>query len=408
VILIDARKGVLAQSRRHAFISWLLGVRKLIFAVNKMDLVDFSQEVFEGIRTQAETLLKLLKGAEAEFLPVCALDGDNVVTRSERMPWYAGAPLLERLETAQPGTDVISLPFRFPVQTVIRPDLDFRGLAGQISSGRVRVGDRVTVLPGGQTSQVSRIVTFDGDLAEAFAPMSVTLVLEDELDVARGDLLAAAETGIGQAREFEATLVWMHEQPAVEGARLLLQQGPRTVPARITKIFEAWDLEQLEKRRASSLELNQIGRVEITAAEPVLFDPYRENRATGGFILIDRQSNLTVGAGLIEQGVDGRTGSGPLTAEERAWLRGHRGAWIDLSAAPELAPAVERALLAGHRHVVVDAAPGLAAQGLIVLTTKPAAGTPDYRAGGEDLAAVLDAAGRLTALKSDFAEGEGI
>jgi hypothetical protein len=255
---------------------------------------------------------------------------------------------------------------------------------------------------------VSRIVTFDGDLAEAFAPMSVTLVLEDELDVARGDLLAAAETGIGQAREFEATLVWMHEQPAVEGARLLLQQGPRTVPARITKIFEAWDLEQLEKLRASSLELNQIGRVEITAAEPVLFDPYRENRATGGFILIDRQSNLTVGAGLIEQGVDGRTGSGPLTAEERAWLRGHRGAWIDLAAAPELAPAVERALLAGHRHVVVDAAPGLAAQGLIVLTTKPAAGTPDYRAGGEDLAAVLDAAGRLTALKSDFAEGEGI
>ena len=408
IILIDARKGFLPQSRRHAFISWLLGVRTLIFAVNKMDLVEFRQEVFDEIRSQAAPLLGLLDGTEARFIPISALDGDNVVARSGRTPWYEGPPLLEMLETAQPGVDVTSLPFRFPVQMVIRPDPGFRGFAGQIASGRVRLGDRVKALPGGHASRVARIVTYDGDLEEAFAPMSVTLTLEDERDIARGDLLVAAEAEGRQARAFEATLVWMHEKPAAEGASLLLQQGPRTVPARITRVLYAWDVDKLETRRTSSLELNQIGRVEIAAAETLNFDPYRENRATGSFILIDRLSNLTVGAGLVERGIDHLTSSGPLSAEERSRLRGHRGAWIDLSAAPAIAPAVERELLAEHKHVAVDAPAWLAAQGLIVLTTRPQGGSPDYTATGEDAHAVLAAIRRVTALTSAFVEGEGI
>ncbi len=408
VILIDARKGFLAQSRRHAYISWLLGVRTLIFAVNKMDLVEFSRDAFAAIGEQAKPLLGLLEGVDARFIPISALDGDNVVTLSERTPWYAGAPLLDMLETAQPATDVAALPFRFPVQTVIRPDHDFRGFAGQIASGRIKIGDKVAALPGGHVSRVARIVTFDGDLEEAFAPMSVTLVLEDERDIARGDMLVAAAAGVRRARNFEATVVWMHEKPAVEGASLLLQQGPRTVPARIARVLHAWDVDRLETRRAAVLELNQIGAVEIAAAEPVLFDPYRENRATGGFILIDRLSNLTLGAGLIERGVDHRGLAGPLSAEERARLRGHRGAWIDLSAAPQIAPAVERELLAEHKQVVLNAPPELAAQGLIVLTTDRPAGTPDYSAASDDAHAELEGIRRTVALTSAFVAGEGI
>jgi len=238
--------------------------------------------------------------------------------------------------------------------------------------------------------------------------MSVTLALEDERDIARGDLLVAANADVRRARNFEATVVWMNDKPAVEGASLLLQQGPRTVPARITRVLHAWDVDLLETRRASGLELNHIGLVEIAAAEPVLYDPYRENRATGGFILIERLSNLTVGAGLIERGVDNRASSGPLSAEERARLRGHRGAWIDLSFAPHVAPAVERELLAEHKHAVLNAPPLLAAQGLIVLTTHPEPGSPDYAAKSDDLHAILDDIRRTIALSSAFVEGEGI
>jgi sulfate adenylyltransferase large subunit len=408
IILIDARKGFLPQSRRHAFISWLLGVRTLVFAVNKMDLVEFSRDVFEEIRAQADRLLALLEGAEARFIPISALDGDNVVTLSSRTAWYEGAPLLEILETARPAVDATALPFRFPVQTVIRPDLDFRGFAGQIASGRIRVGDEVIALPSGHRSRIARIVTFDGDLEEAFAPMSVTLVLEDERDIARGDMLVAAPADVRRARTLEASVVWMNERPAVEGASLLLQQGPRTVPARISRVLHAWDADSLETQRASGLELNQIGVVEIAAAEPIFFDPYRENRATGGFILIDRLSNLTVAAGLIERSVDHQASSGPLSAEERARLRGHRGAWIDLSAVPEIAPVVERELLAEHKHAVLDAPVELAAQGLIVLTTGGAAGTPDHRAASGDVHAEMEAIRRVTSLASAFVEGEGI
>ncbi|MBT9167380.1 MAG: Sulfate adenylyltransferase subunit 1 [Syntrophomonadaceae bacterium] len=202
VILIDARKRFLAQSRRHAFISWLLGVRTFVFAINKMDLVGFSRQIFDQIREQSNSLLSLLDGVHVHFVPVSALDGDNVVTKSLRMPWYDGPPLLEILETAYPRVDVVALPLRFPVQTVIRPDSDFRGFAGQVASGRFRVGEEVTALPGGQKSRVARIVTFDGDLDEVFAPMSVNLALEDERDIARGDMIVAMKVEI-RAKPYE-------------------------------------------------------------------------------------------------------------------------------------------------------------------------------------------------------------
>jgi hypothetical protein len=238
--------------------------------------------------------------------------------------------------------------------------------------------------------------------------MSVTLVLEDERDIARGDLLVAASAEVRRARAFEGTVVWMNEKPAVEGDSLLLQQGPRVVPARITRVLSAWDVDRLEKRRAAGLELNSIGLVEISAAEPVLFDPYRENRSTGGFILIDRLLNLTVGAGLIERGVDDRVNAGPLSPEERARLRGHRGAWIDLSAVPHIAPIIERELLAEHKHAVLNAPTCLSAQGLIVLTTSPEPGMPEFKANSDDLHATLDAIRKTVALTSAFVEGEGI
>ena len=284
IILLDARKGVLEQSRRHARIAWLLGVRRLVFTVNKMDLVDFSLEVFEEIRAQVDELTAEFDGAVVDFVPISALDGDNVVAKSERTPWYAGPSLLELLETAEPPVRSAELSFRFPVQLVIRPHLDFRGFAGQIASGRVRAGDEVVALPSGRRSRVKRIVTFDGDLAEAVAPMSVTLELEDEIDISRGDLLAHPASAPKLGRRLATTVVWMNEEPLDSRRGYLLQHLTRVVPVRLHGVAA----------------LNEIARVEVELAEPLPYEHYRENRATGGFILIDAITNLTVGAGLVE------------------------------------------------------------------------------------------------------------
>jgi sulfate adenylyltransferase large subunit len=327
IILIDARKGVLAQSRRHAFIAWLLGVRRLVFAVNKMDLVGFDQAVFESIRHDACLLLERLDGSQSDFIPLSALDGDNVVSRSERMPWYVGPSLLELLEDAAPPRPAAALPFRMMVQTVIRPHLDFRGYAGQISSGVVRAGDAVTVLPSGKTSRVRRIVTFDGELEEAFAPMSVTLELDTNIDVARGDLLTHFSSRPDLANRIEARIVWMNEKALSASGSYLLQHGTRVVPARVRGVRHRWDLEHLRTVEASALGLNDIGEVEIETAEPLAFDSYRQNRATGGFILLDPISNLTLGAGLIEKEVRDqeverqRFSTDAFTPAERAELR---------------------------------------------------------------------------------------
>lgn len=406
VILIDARKRFLEQSRRHAFISWLLGVRTLVFAVNKMDLVGFSRQIFEEIRKQADSLLSLLDGVQIHFIPVSALDGDNVVTKSERTPWYDGPSLLEILENARPRVDITTLPFRFPVQTVIRPDPDFRGFAGQIASGRLSVGDDVTVLPGGQQSRVTRIVTFDGDLEEAFAPMSLILMLEDERDIARGDMIVATSQVASQAQKVEATVVWMSEEPLVAGRTYMIQQGPRIVSARVSRIIHRLDVERLEMFGAKSLSLNEIGVIEIEAAESLLFDPYRENRATGGFIIVDRISNLTLGAGLIESESENITGSGPLLPGERLRLRGHLGAWIDLSKASELADAIERILLNENRHTVRTEQPELRRLGLIVLTLGDHEGTPDVVVEEKDLRGAIMAIRAKITLDTHHAFGE--
>jgi sulfate adenylyltransferase large subunit len=382
IILIDARKGVLAQSHRHAFIAWLLGVRRLIFAINKMDLVDFSQDVFENIRAQAAPLLAHLSGAQADFLPVSALDGDNVVELSSRTPWYEGSSLLDLIETLHPPPPATD--FRFPVQLVIRPHLDFRGYAGQIASGRVRPGDEIVALPSGRTTRVKRIVTFDGDLEEALAPLSVTLELEDELDIARGDIIAHAATPPHLTRRVVANVVWMNEHPLTAGATWLLQQGPRTVPARVTRILHRLDVESLAPDAATSLHLNDIGQVEIETAEPLVFDSYRDNRSTGGFILIDPITNLTMASGLIESAAKATERrksklsfeSAAITPAERASLYGHHPARVDVSARPKLAPLTERTLIEQGCRVFLRQTPDvpldpLLAAGLIVLDTQP-------------------------------------
>jgi len=278
ILLIDARHGVRDQTRRHARIAQLLGITSLVLAVNKMDLVDFDRGVFEAI---CDDFSELHDGAEVHAIPLSALDGDNVITTSARTPWFDGASLLEHLETVEVNRDATSRPFRFPVQLVLRPTHDFRGYAGQVCSGVVNIGDTISVWPGGRSTRVKGIVTWEGDVDRAFAPMSVTLTLEDELDISRGDLLAAGPVDVG--RRFDADVVWMDERPLDPGRPYLLKHGTRIVSAEINQPFT----------------LNQIGRATVSAARALAFDSYRDDRATGSFILIDPATNFTAGAGMI-------------------------------------------------------------------------------------------------------------
>jgi sulfate adenylyltransferase large subunit len=298
ILLIDARNGVRTQSKRHARIARLLGINDFALAINKMDLVDFDQEVFEKI---VDDFSEFLTGASVHAIPMSALEGDNVTTRSERTPYFDGPPLLEYLETVQVHHNLPALPFRFPVQMVIRPNQDFRGFAGQIASGVIRVGDKVTSWPSGQSASVTRIVTFDGELAMAFAPMSVTLTLDREIDTSRGDVLTIEPAFVGQ--KFEAEVVWMDERPLDPGRVYLLKQGTRTVTAEINH----------------PLMLNQIGRVEVSAARPLVFDRYTENRGTGSFVLIDPATQFTCGAGMITEPIReaAAPAAAPMTAAER-------------------------------------------------------------------------------------------
>jgi sulfate adenylyltransferase large subunit len=299
ILLVDARHGVTRQSRRHAYIAWLLGIRHLLIAVNKMDLVRFEREVFERVRHAWDDLAARLPGACFHPLPISALDGDNVVEHSLRMPWYSGPTLLELLETIEaPAWDPYA-PLRFPVQYVIRPNLNFRGYAGRLDSGSIRAGEHVIAQPSGQRTRVKRIVTFDGDLDEAFAPMAVTLVLEDELDISRGDCICGENSPPMVSSLLDATLVWMHERPVLPGAAVLLQQGTTRVPAWVREIRHRTDPETLRAQPAAQLALNEIGQVRIETARPLVCDRYRDNRQTGAFVLIDRIRNFTLGAGMV-------------------------------------------------------------------------------------------------------------
>jgi sulfate adenylyltransferase large subunit len=299
ILLVDARNGVLTQSRRHARIARLLGINDFVLAINKMDLVEFDRDIFDKIQ---DDFGDLLTGAAVHAIPMSALHGDNVITGSDRTPWFKGPSLLEYLETVQVNRRLPELPFRLPVQLVVRPHQDFRGFAGQIASGTIRVGDTIFSYPSGQSAIVKRLVTYDGDLDMAFAPMSITVTLDREIDTSRGDVLTTEPPLVGQ--KFEADIVWMDERPADPGRLYLLKQGTRTVTAQISH----------------GLVLNQIGSVIVSTARPLVFDRYEVNRFTGSFIVIDPATHFTAGAGMISNAVrEGATpaAAAPLTAAER-------------------------------------------------------------------------------------------
>ena len=357
VVLIDAGKGVLVQSRRHAYIASLLRVRNILVAVNKMDLVGYDENTFRAIERDFQALLDQIaedtgNPVEPVFVPVSALEGDNIVHGSEKMPWYGGPSLLELLESLPSSLDTSNEPFRFPVQRVLRPDHTFRGFAGQIASGTIRPGNKITVLPSGRSAEIERIVTWDGDLAEAHAPLSVTLVLNHELDISRGDLIVAAERPASVVKNVKAALVWMDQRPLERNRRYLLKHTSQTAPAIVSGIEHRTNISTLSREPAETLEMNGIGVVSIRLLRPIALDLYRENRSTGAFILIDPQSNSTVAAGMViagQESADSRVrevhdGSTGVSAEERATRWGHRGGALSLSGPAVLIDAIERSL----------------------------------------------------------------
>jgi bifunctional enzyme CysN/CysC len=300
IILIDARKGVLTQTRRHSYIVSLLGIRHVVLAVNKMDAVGYAQPTFDGIVADYRAFAAQLGIDEITCIPVSALKGDNILVPSANLPWYQGPALMQHLESVEVEDQVQHAPFRLATQWVNRPNQDFRGFAGQIASGHVAVGDRIRALPSGKEARVARIVTQEGDLPAAVAGQSITLTLDREIDISRGDLICQAAEPASVADQFLATLIWMHEDPMLPGRQYLLKIGARTVNATIATPRFKINVNTLEQVAARQLELNEIGACNISLDRPVAFDPYKENRETGGFILIDKLSNDTVGAGLLE------------------------------------------------------------------------------------------------------------
>jgi bifunctional enzyme CysN/CysC len=299
VILIDARKGVLTQTRRHSFLVHLLGISSVVLAVNKMDLVGYARATFERILADYREFAAHIGLADVTAIPLSAVYGDNVLEHGDNMPWYTGATLLGHLETVPVPDELPGRAFRLPVQWVNRPNSSFRGFCGQIASGRVHPGERVRVVPSGRESEVARITTADGELPEAVAGQSVTLLLASEIDVSRGDVIAAGDAPPQVASQFEATIVWLHEEPLLQGRAYLMKAGTRTVSATVMPIKHRINVNTLEHTAAERLELNDIGVCELELDQPIAFEPYAENRVLGAFILIDRVSNGTVGAGLI-------------------------------------------------------------------------------------------------------------
>ena len=299
IILIDARHGVQVQTRRHSFIASLLGIKHVVVAINKMDLVDFSEERYEEIKADYTEFVGKLDLPDIEFVPMSALNGDNVVNPSEHTPWYNGGTLMHILENVHIASDRNLIDFRFPVQYVSRPDLNFRGFAGTIASGTVRPGDEVMALPSRKTAVVKRIVTMDGDLEEAYAPLAPTIVLDREIDVSRGDMLVHPHNVPKVDQAFEAMVVWMAEQPLAAGKQYTIKQTTTNATGVISELRYRMDVNTMHRQDAEQLELNEIGRVVIDLSRPMAFDPYSRNRGTGAFIIIDKLTNNTVGAGMI-------------------------------------------------------------------------------------------------------------
>jgi len=366
IILVDARYGVQTQTKRHSFITSLLGIKHIVVAINKMDLMDFDQQVFERIKADYLAFAERieLQPTSLHFVPMSALKGDNVVNRSERAPWYEGQSLMEILESVEIAGDRNFDDLRFPVQYVNRPNLNFRGFAGTLASGIVRKGDEVVVLPSGKRSTVKSIVTFDGELEQATPGEAITLTLEDEIDVSRGDMLVHADNQPRITDSFEAMLVWMAEEPMLPGKKYDIKRATSYVPGSIASITHRVDVNTLEHGAASSLALNEIGRVRIALDAPIALDGYEQNRTTGAFIIIDRLTNGTVGAGMIiadpvANGASGHHGGqAHVSTDERATRFGQQPATVlftGLSGAGKstLAYAVERKLFDMGRAVYV-------------------------------------------------------
>jgi sulfate adenylyltransferase large subunit len=391
IVLVDARKGVLPQSRRHAFIGTLLGIPHLAVAINKMDLVDFSEDVFNRICDDFREFAAAVGAPDCVFFPISALDGDNVVTTSERTPWYRGPSLLHYLETVELNSATRFPEFRFPVQYVIRPSLDYRGYAGQMSAGTVHPGDPVMVLPSGRTSRVKTITTWEGDLREAYPPMSVAITLEDELDISRGDMLVNPDAMPHVSRRMEATLVWMHQDAMEAEKPYLLKHTTQQVKCIIKRVRHKIDVNTLGHGETDRLELNEIGVVAVETQRPLFYDAYASNRTTGAFILIDPLTNATLGAGMIrepETPLPVELETGRLTAAERYSRNGHSPAIIWMTARKELAYLLERKLFQRgcQVHVLADEEethllPELArismAAGLITICSPASAATAD-------------------------------
>jgi sulfate adenylyltransferase large subunit len=357
VILIDSTKGVLAQTRRHTYIASLLGIPNVLVAINKMDLVEYREEIFHQLQKDFEALAKQLAVPHVVAIPISALVGDNVVARSVHMPWYHGPTFLEHLENVPLRVETMSDSVRFPVQYVIRPDASFRGFAGQVASGVIRPGDPVISLPSEQKSRVRSIATFDGDAPEAFPPMSVTVTLEDEIDLSRGDMLVSTAHPPRVSRHFEAMVVWFNAEPAEPGRSYLLKHTSRTVRAKALKIRYRVNVNSLVQEPVDSLQMNDIAYVEFETVSPLFFDPYTQNRITGSFILIDPISNATLGAGMIRADLSDQTAvegtiQMPVTAAERYKRHGHHPALILVESNPTLATRLERTLFDDHFEVL--------------------------------------------------------
>jgi len=364
VILIDAEKGLLPQTTRHAHIAALLGIPTVVAAINKMDLVGYRQERFLTLEKEFLALAEKLGIATVQCIPISALVGDNVVECSERTGWYAGPALLEHLETVPVTKAASTQGIRFPVQYVIRPDANFRGFAGQVAGGVIRPGDAVIALPSGQQSRVEAIVTYDGHLAEAFAPMSVTLKLADEIDLSRGDMLVAPDSPPSVSQRFRAAIVWMHAQPLKIRQAYLIKQGVRQVRGAVARIQHRVNINTLETESSERLEINDIAVVELETNSPLFFDSYKQNRTTGSFIVIDPLTNATLGAGMIQESLtqddtptrrESPSTEALVTPLERYRHHEHYPAIILTNSRAALARPIERALFErGFEVMVID------------------------------------------------------
>lgn len=304
IILIDARHGVQVQTRRHSFICSLLGIKHVLVAVNKMDLVDYSQERYQTIKKEYRAFADELEFNDVRFVPISALNGDNVVEESANMPWYPGATMMKLLNTIKFDDAESFTPFRYQVQYVNRPNLDFRGFSGTVASGHVRVGDSIVALPSGKESTVKSIVTFEGDIERADKGMAVTLTLEDEIDISRGEMIVKKDSLPVSSKQFNATVVWMHEDELETGREYFIKHGSKETTGHARKIVSRIDVNTMAKSETAQLALNEIGTVEFEVSEALHFDAYNESKNTGAFIIVDRLSNITVGAGMINHAVD--------------------------------------------------------------------------------------------------------